>query len=291
MSPEFKTPNNEHLSVQIIASSNEDPIKAAALLIFTKSTRLQMDGDSLADVIDRCKGDPEWMESQLQYMAKTIRSSWEFLDVTFSIRNVSRACAQQITRTRFTPIDGDLFGSYAMQSQRVTDMSKATWHNPIRDNSEQLDVNGANQASVFDYFVHQSMAGYKDLCEGHDRGSETWEGLKLEDARGALPINLHCSLVAKYNLRVLVDLCQARESYRAQGEYNQLAALMKEAVIDMWPWASIFFMPKDDIAKLAMDDLRESIKAAANANDVPGTALHDIMIKLAKVDDLLQGGK
>jgi thymidylate synthase ThyX len=51
----------------------------------------------------------------LDYISKTIRSSWEFVDYTFQITGVTRAFTHQFVRTRT--------GSYAQQSQRSVDMS------------------------------------------------------------------------------------------------------------------------------------------------------------------------
>jgi flavin-dependent thymidylate synthase len=265
--------------VEIVAATERDPIKAAALLIFTKATRLAMDGAALADVEAKCIADPDWMNEELSYMAKTIRSSWEFLDITFSLRDVSRACAQQITRTRFTPIDGDLFGSYAMQSQRVTDMSKATWHNPMfgrGDVDAELDYDERMQLGVDEY--RKSVEG----------------GMPLEDARGLLPVNLHCNLIAKYNLRILVDLIQARSSYRAQGEFNVLAQEMREALVEMWPWAEMFLRPKDELASDAYADVLlqvNELEASVDGDGRGSENFHPLRIALAKLNDIVQGGK
>lgn len=261
-----------HQHVEIVAATFMDPTMAAALLIFTKSTRLEMTTGGFQEVIVRCQNEPDWMMKELDYMSKTIRSSWEFLDVTFTLRNVSRACAQQITRTRFTPIDGDLFGSYAMQSQRVTDMSAMGWNNPIGSGSDLGDA--------FDECMNEAMGNYQHLIQ---------EGAKLEDARGVLPVNLHCNLIAKYNLRMLVDLVQKRESYRAQGEFNTVAREMREALINMWPWAELFLRPKNEMAKAAVEDLKAALRASVTEEKIGRNAVHDIMVKLAKVDDILQG--
>ena len=261
-------------NVEIVAATFRDPVEAASLLIFTKSTRLDMDGNSFNKIIERCKDDPAWMMSELDYMSKTIKSSWEFLDITFTIRGVSRACAQQITRTRFTPIDGDLYGSYAMQSQRVTDMSSMGWLNPLEE--------GTDQWRQYEDAMQASMAEYQSLVAND---------VKLEDARGVLPVNLHCNLIAKYNLRMLVDLVQARSSYRAQGEFNDIAAQMRAALIAMWPWAHLFLRPKEELAKAAVEDLRTALRASLDEQKLGRQAIHDIMIKLAKLDDILQGGK
>lgn len=266
--------NSPRKHVEIVAATFKDPIQAAALLIFTKSTRLEMTSGGLQEVVDRCSNDRDWMMAELDYMSKTIRSSWEFLDVTFTIRDVSRACAQQITRTRFTPIDGDLFASYAMQSQRVTDMSKMGWHNPICENDNKVGF------EKFEDALATSMAYYRELIQ---------EDVKLEDARGVLPVNLHCNLIAKYNLRMLCDLVHKRESYRAQGEFNVVAREMREALVEMWPWAELFLRPKNELAKAAVDDLKSSLRKHVSEEKIGRAAVHEIMIKLAKVDDILQG--
>lgn len=261
--------------VEIVAATFRDPIQAAAMLIFTKSTRLEMSEGGLHEIVNRCHADPQWMNRELDYMSKTIRSSWEFLDVTFVLRDVSRACAQQITRTRFTPIDGDLYGSYAMQSQRVSDMSTMGWHNPY---------DPATQQDEFESFE----ARMQDIVHGHYE-IMVKDGAKLEDARGVLPVNLYCNLVAKYNLRMLVDLVQKRESYRAQGEFNQIAREMREALIEMWPWAELFLRPKHELAKAAVEDLKATLRNTVNESNIGRPQMHDIMVKLAKVDDILQG--
>jgi flavin-dependent thymidylate synthase len=269
----------ERKHIEIVAATERDPARAAGLLIFTKHTRLAMDGASLEEIINKCSDDPDWMYEELGYMAKTIRSSWEFLDITFSMRDVSRACAQQITRTRFTPIDGDLFGSYAMQSQRVTDMSEATWHNPFRGRENKWD-----HEREFDSNMEVAMDAYRSMTDG---GSPAGSEMKLEDARGILPVNLHCNLIAKYNLRMLVDLIQARSSYRAQGEFNVLAREMREALIEMWPWAELFLRPKDELAAEAYSDVLRELDALGG----DAKATHPLRIALAKLNDIVQGGK
>ena len=189
---------------------------AADLLIFTKQTRLEMSVDGLAKV--KAMSDSE-KRAELQYMAGTIPSSWEFVDLTFLISGVSRATAQQITRTRTA--------SYAMQSQRVTDLRGVGVVNPHQE--------GSAEAQAFSASVERCLAEYDAAIEA---------GVAPQDARGLLPMNVECNLVAKYNLRSLVELIAARRSLRAQGEYAQLADDMYKAVIEVWPWAAAFFEPK-----------------------------------------------
>src|SRR5262249_10238750 len=87
---------------------------AAAKLIFTKATRLNMTPGLYDEVLAKCGGteeawqDNDWMNSELSYMARTIPSSWEFVHFTFLVTDVTRACTHQIVRTRH--------GSYAQQT-------------------------------------------------------------------------------------------------------------------------------------------------------------------------------
>lgn len=249
--------------VTIIAATETDPNRAAALLIFTKSTRLKMSPDGLFGIQKRCEEDTGWMLAELGYMAKTIRSSWEFLDVVFMVEGVSRACAQQITRTRQA--------SYAMQSQRVSDIRDQPMHVPekIRENPTLL----AAYELAYSDFVER----YTYLID---------HGATQEDARGVSPINLTCNLVDKYNLRTLADLIPARTSYRAQGEYQDVATQMKEQVLAMWPWAKLFFAPRHKTAVALLQELMEIVdKKCFFAGDA-----HHIKLLLAKVQDTIEGG-
>lgn len=204
------------MKVSIISSTPD----AANLLLFTKSTRLNMSPDLMDDIRS---WDEDKRAAELLYMSKTIKSSWEFIDIVFLFEGVSRACAQQITRTRTA--------SYAMQSQRVTDVREFGVVNPF-PNSKELET-------TFYSAVDASLYVYGKLIDG---------GAKLEDARGVLPMNSMCNLVAKYNLRSLTDLLKARQSLRAQGEYRELTRLMLQETISLWPWVAPFFESDHKIA-------------------------------------------
>lgn len=226
--------------------TNDETWYAAKLLAYTKNTRLQMTPDGFEKFVNKPQKE---LESELLYMSNTIPSSWEFVDVIFSINDVTRACAQQITRTRNA--------SFAMQSQRVTDMSQVTYHIP---DSVQDKENYAQR-------MQMSLNGYQFAVE---------DGESLEDARGLLPINVHCNLIAKYNLRSLVDLLRARDSMRVQGEYQQVAKQMRQAVFEIWPWSKPFFEPKD---RKAIDLIEE---VAGKLQD------KEMRMQLAKAADLLK---
>lgn len=242
---------------------------AARLLVFTKATRLDMSGARFQTVMDMPW---EEIEKELAYMAGTIPSSWEFVDITFLLTEVSRAAAQQITRTRFTPMDADIFGSYAMQSMRVGEIEPTFYINP------ELSAIDENRRFIEECHEEQ-LDQYKDAIA---------RGIKPEDARGLLPLDTHCNLVVKYNLRQLVDMLRTREgSLRVQNEYGHIAGQMRRAVHEIWPWADIFFEPKDKKAIDMIEEVARSLKDAPGL-DADRKAHGELATKLAKAADLLK---
>jgi flavin-dependent thymidylate synthase len=220
---------------------------AARLLAFTKATRLQMTPDNFAQRADMPAED---LLVELEYMSATIASSWEFIDLIFFIGKISRACAQQITRTRTA--------SYAMQSQRVTNMKDVTAHIP--------NTVPAAKLTHYQLALSAGIASYEQLVNN---------GVSLEDARGVLPMNTHCNLLAKYNFRAWVDLIRARDSLRVQDEYHDVILAMKAAVLEVWPWAITFIEPK-------------AIKAIALIEELAKELPLEQRTRLAKAADLIK---
>lgn len=200
---------------------------AARLLAFTKATRLNL---TPALMLEIAAWSPEKLEAELNYMATTIKSSWEFVTLVFLVEGVTRACAQQMTRTRNA--------SYAMQSQRVTDARAIAVTNPFYPDTPE--------AFGFDEAAAAARNTYSTLVD---------MGAKLEDARGVLPMNTQCNLVVKYDLRALTDLVKARKSLRAQGEYHDVVMAYEAETLRLWSWAAPFF--KSD--KQTAIDLLEQI--------------------------------
>lgn len=232
--------------IDYTGKGNPDPLYAARLLVFTKSTRLQMDPEGL-DCFNSWS--EEDLQKELDYMSKTIPSSWEFVNLTFAINKVSRATAQQITRTRTA--------SFAMQSQRVTDMSDVTWD---------------SRGDDFDNEMEESIGSYSSLVG---------DGMTLEDARDLLPIGVHCNLIGQYNLRTLVELCRKRDSLRVQGPYFEMVAEMKRLVLEVWPWAEAFFVPPMANAIKMIEEVAQELSEGGAMYKGPAG-------KLAKAADLLK---
>lgn len=211
------------------ARTQDEAYYAARLLAFTKNTRLNMDPAGFQRFLDMPLDE---LKPELEYMVSTLPSSWEFVNATFCIRNISRACAQQITRTRWSPMEADIFGSYAMQAQRVVDVSSAGYYVP--------DHLSEPQKEWYAETLNCQVADYKDAMERQE--------IRPEDARGLLPMHMHCNLIAKWDLRALAELCRKRESIRVQGEYVFVAQEMRRLLCEKWPWVEQFFQPKQSIA-------------------------------------------
>lgn len=186
-------------------------------LLYTKATRLTQGEETRRAIMAMSA---EEKQKELDYMAKTIPSSWEFVNYTFEILNVTRAFTHQLVRTRT--------GSYAQQTMRTTAMEH------------------------FEYGIGPSIEKDPQLKERYERAMSDiqntydwllFHGAKVEDARGILPTNIHTNIIAQFNLRAFADLVKKRTSYRAQGEYREFMEQATAAVLDVHPWAQKFLVP------------------------------------------------
>tara|TARA_R100000315_G_C5214694_1_gene128010 strand:+ start:173 stop:820 length:648 start_codon:yes stop_codon:yes gene_type:complete len=203
------------MKVKLINATSD----AVNLLLFTKNTRLMNDEDAYEKV---SQWDDEKKQAELDYMLQTIRSSWEFIDYTFDIRDVTRGFTHQFVRTRQ--------GSYAQQSQRTVDMQGFGYYTPprISDNEDaKLIYNTAMKVINDQYQALRSL------------------DIPAEDARGILPTNIHTNIVAKFNLRTLSEMAKSRLSPRAQGEYQEVFKLMVDEVVREHSWAEPFLTPTE----------------------------------------------
>jgi flavin-dependent thymidylate synthase len=188
--------------------------EAKELLIFTKSTRLTMS----PGLMDEIRAWPEEKKmAELEYMANTIPSSWEFVDYVFMIEGVSRAFTHQFVRSRQ--------GSYAQQTMRVLNMGEYDY---VYTDRVRNDIQARG---IVDIVNENIRLGYNKLIE---------LGLPAEDARGILPTNISTNIVAKFNLRAFVDLAKSRTGGRTQGEYQKVMNAMVDAVLAVHPWAEKF---------------------------------------------------
>ena len=198
------------MKVTLISTTPE----ARELLIFTKSTRLTMS----PGLMDEIRAWPEEKKlAELEYMANTIPSSWEFVDYVFLIEGVSRAFTHQFVRTRQA--------SYAQQTMRVLNMGEYDYVMTERVGEDArarglVDIINENIRQVYNHLINM--------------------GIPAEDARGILPTNIATNIVAKFNLRTFVDLAKSRTGGRTQKEYQKVLNAMVDAVLAVHPWAEKF---------------------------------------------------
>ena len=193
----------------------EDPARFAAnLLLFTKSTRLELTPKLLDDFKSLSE---EKRNEELKYMASTIPSSWEFVDFTFLIEGVTRAFTHQLVRTRVA--------SFAQQSMRVTNLEG------------------------FNYLTGPSIEQNKLLKDKYDKTMSDIDdaynvlvtsGAQIEDARGVLPTNILTNIIMKINMRNFIDMIKKRSGKRTQDEYRNVMDAATIEVVRVYPWFHMF---------------------------------------------------
>lgn len=214
--------------IDYTGAGSSDPARyAASRLVFTKQTRLEMQPGLLAEI----EGWPwEKLEEELKYMANTIPSSWEFLDYTFLITQVTRAYTHQQVRTRTA--------SFAQQTLRVLNVKG--WTYGTGPSIEKDPV----KKDCYDRTMAEIDRAYNWLIEN---------GAEIEDARGVLPTNIHTNIVAKFNMRTFVEMVRKRSSPRTQGEYRAVLDGMVEAVREVHPFIDFFINRTFDVAAKELD--------------------------------------
>lgn len=199
---------------------------ARELLVFTKNTRLNMSAALLNDVMNMSE---EQIQSELDYMVNTIKSSWEFVDFTFAIEGVGRGFTHQFVRNRL--------GSYAQQTMRILDM-------------DGFDYVTGPTIAANPVLQRQYDAAMKAINEAYT--SLISQGAAIEDARGLLPTNISTNIIAKFNLRALSQMMLSRASNRTQSEYRDVLDAMYAAVVEAEPWCAEFLRSSkyDDLKRL-----------------------------------------
>ena len=234
-----------------IVGQTQDPMD---LLIMSKSTRLEMCPEMLVDI--KLMSQAEKLE-QLDYMVNTIKSSWEFFDISFLIEGVSRGFTHQFVRNRQ--------GTYAQQTMRILPMTKFKYITgpTIKNNF------GAN--FKYERAMECIQKTYDDLID---------MGVAIEDARGILPTNICTNIMVKHNLRSLSDMLASRASHRTQDEYRQVCDAMYDACVAKWPWIAPFLR---DQKSYALKELESIIH-----DQYDGT---DKLVPYLKLIDLIRNAK
>lgn len=206
---------------------------AAELLLFTKSTRLTLSPGLMEEIRD---WSDERKSKELEYMASTIPSSWEFVDYVFLVEGVSRAYTHQQVRTRAA--------SYAQQTMRVLNMGEFDY---VFTDKNRLDPKAMAAIEKHKDFTREA---YNYLIS---------IGQPPEDARGILPTNIATNIVCKFSLRTFVDLAKSRTGGRTQAEYQKVVNAMVDEVLKVHPWAEkfLFQQGRDHFAEIEAFAQRE----------------------------------
>ena len=227
--------------IDFTGKCSSDPWYAAKLLVYTKNTRLEQGPDTYNKIFSM--GEDE-LYRELNYISNTIRSSWEMVDFTFSIRQVTRAFTHQLVRTRTA--------SYAQQAMRIADMGN--FETLVPESVKKFD-GGSDWSDC----MNKISNVYKFYQEN---------GIPTQDCRGVLPTNVLTNIIMKVNLRTLADLVGKRDNLRAQGEYTDVVIEMERLAIDVWPWVRPFLKP-DRTATPALEAILKKALGDRAPSSVP----------------------
>lgn len=231
---------------------------AADLLIFTKNTRVKLSPNGLSEIRNWPKAKKV---EELNYMANTIRSSWEFVDYTFLLEDVTRAFTHQLVRTRHA--------SYAQQTMQILEVDASHVEPPRGTLSEGASKAWQGGVKAVEYTYKEMLA----------------EGATVEQARGILPTNIRTNIVMKANLRTFSEVFGARIGPRNLGEYSEVARAMRDAILEVHPWVSIFLASDRHKYMEKLDAILVQFRDAV-PDEQP--VRHDLATKALKLVDQLR---
>jgi thymidylate synthase ThyX len=240
--------------IDYTGAGSPDPGRyAARILLYTKSTRLQMTPDLLT-TIDQLP--QEEINFNLRLMADTNPGSWEFVYLTFYIGNATRALQQQLTRTRTA--------SYAIQTTRLVNMSDFKY-----DTGPSIKKN-VDREVIYESTMRYIQHAYKELVKN---------GAEIEDVRGLLPLNTLSNINMCINLRNWVNMVRKRESIRVQTPYREMVDMMVMEVEKVYPWIWIFVKNDEMKARKDLQNLIYENPALSNDEKTAMIKKLDIIMK------------
>ena len=216
--------------IDFTGHGHSDPGRfAAAMLATAKNTRINLSHGTLQAMLELPS---KKLMEELDYIARTIPGSWEFVDYTFLIVGASRAFTHQLVRTRTA--------SYAQQSMCVIDSDKLEVRMPPGAEDDPV------AKPIWQNAVDVAKAACKALLAS---------GMEQGEARGIMPVNTCSNIMAKLNLRTFVDLHKTRGSLRNGSEFLECVSQMEQSIALVHPWIEKFVAR--DQAKILeeMDDI------------------------------------
>jgi flavin-dependent thymidylate synthase len=228
-------------------SGHPSPWYAADLMIFTKNTRVKLSPTAREEI---AAWDEDKKLQELDYMANTIPGSWEFCDYTFLVEGVTRSLTHQMVRTRTA--------SYAQQTMQILDVGDFEYKvgKTVEADPEALSKYRVLMREVAHYY----------------QWAVRQRGLKIADVREVLPTGILTNIVMKGNLRTFVDLFHSRISPRNLDDFRDLCVAMREEMIRVHPWSTLFHDRTVDRATEELDKIiRQQMPGEAMT---PGTPMN-----------------
>lgn len=146
----------------------------------------------------------------------------EYANFVFKVEGVSRALLAQITRHRVGV-------SFTVRSQRYCSEDNFNYVKP-----KTIEANSSAEA-IYNNTMYCIANAYKRLQE---------LGIPNEDARMILPNACETTFYVQFNLRSLMHFFNERLCTRAQWEIRELAQLMRDEVLKVFPELKSYLVPK-----------------------------------------------
>lgn len=148
----------------------------------------------------------------LKHITKNNESPLEFVDFTFFIEDISRACSHQLVRHRMA--------NFAQKSQRYVSEDNFEYVVPPLIKNRDLAF------TEYKICMIKIKKIYTDLIK---------MGIRKEDARFILPNACTTTITCKFNVRSLRNFLKLRLNKKAQWEIRNVAKEMRKLVNNVAP--------------------------------------------------------
>lgn len=141
--------------------------------------------------------------------------------IVIKFENISRACADQISRhSTGTALN--------MKSFRYVPLHNFNYHTP------PLILKNSKAKEIYDKHMKATQIAYSEICEALE--SDGYKGEKVyECARGVAPMNAYTSMVMGFTPEALINFLNKRLCVCSQYEIQQVAKKVREIVLSEIP--------------------------------------------------------
>ena len=195
--------------------------------------------------------------------------AYKVCTMSFVFHNVSRSCANQMTRHRV---------AISQESQRYCKVDTSDEHNFVDPVTMQADgrYKDLDRSILYDEdgVVHKAK---KDMFKPYD--SLLSNGIVKEDARAWLPMNVTTKLMMTFNYKNLIQFIDLRMSPGAQYEVRLVAQEMKkhlESISDDYSHLPITTPAAIATEELVEESVTEAHALEMDADEVIETTLEDM---------------